>query len=162
MYNDSKSGPGERRTTVPVTLLVAEDDPDDRALIREALQECCDIDRLHFVSDGEELINYLRGREDYADRRANPLPRLILLDLKMPKKDGFDVLAEIRGDPKLRSIPVVVLSTSRSEADVVRSYDLGVNSYISKPHTFHELVQAMRTLVQYWFDIVSLAPVGGD
>ena len=161
MYNDSKSGPGERRTTVPVTLLVAEDDPDDRALIKEALQECCDVDHLHFVPDGEELMEYLRGRGRYADRRANPLPRLILLDLKMPKKDGFDVLTEAKGDRNLRQIPIVVLSTSRARTDVARSYELGVNSYISKPRTFSELVEAMETLVHYWFEIVNLAPGAG-
>ena len=157
MYASGARKPTQRRTT----LLAAEDDPDDRALISDALQECCDLADLRFVSDGEELMDYLRGRGRYADRRANPLPGLVLLDLKMPKKDGFDVLTEAKGDRILRQIPIVVLSTSRSEADVARSYELGVNSYISKPHMFSELVEAMRALVHYWFDVVSLAPAAG-
>jgi CheY-like chemotaxis protein len=157
MHTDGAREPTERRTTV----LIAEDDPDDRALISDALDECCDLANIRFVPDGEELMDYLRGRGRYADRRANPPPGLVLLDLKMPKKDGFDVLTEAKGDRRLRRIPVVVLSTSRSEADVARSYELGVNSYISKPHTFDELVHAMETLVHYWFDIVDLAPAAG-
>jgi CheY-like chemotaxis protein len=140
----------------PVTLLLAEDDPDDRLLARQALEKSRLPSDLRCVEDGEELLDYLRRRGKYADPKASPRPGLILLDLNMPRKDGREALREIKSDPKLRSIPVVVLTTSKSEEDVVRTYNLGVNSYIAKPVRFAALVEVMQALGKYWFEIVEL------
>ena len=149
---------------VPVTILVADDDADDRMLARRALGAARLANDVRFVSDGEELMDYLGRRGRYADPALAPRPGLLLLDLNMPRKDGFACLREIRLDPELRRIPVVVLTTSRAEEDVYRSYDLGVNSFISKPITFAGLVEAMQVLGRYWLQIVELpadAPGGG-
>jgi CheY-like chemotaxis protein len=136
---------------------MADDDEDDRVLTADALHRSRLINDLRFVEDGHELMQYLRQEGDYAPGgRPAPRPGLILLDLNMPKKDGREALAEIKGDPLLRSIPVVVLTTSKAEEDVVRTYDLGVNSFVSKPVTFEELAQVMQTLACYWFDLVEL------
>ena len=140
----------------PIVILMADDDPDDRDLASAALEESRLANRLHFVEDGQELLDYLRNRPPFEDAAKHPRPGLILLDLNMPKKDGREALAEIKADPTLRTIPVVVLTTSRAEEDVFRSYDLGVNSFISKPVTFDGLVQVMRVLGRYWFEIVEL------
>ena len=145
---------------VPVPILVADDDEEDRMLARRALDAARLANDVRFVSDGEELMDFLRRRGRYADPAAAPRPGLLLLDLQMPRKDGFACLREIRLDPELRRIPVVVLTTSRAEADVYRSYDLGVNSFISKPITFAGLVEAMQVLGRYWLQIVEL-PVDG-
>jgi CheY-like chemotaxis protein len=142
----------------PVTLLMADDDEDDRLMTREALAESRLTNPLHFVRDGEELMDYLYRRGKYADPVRYPFPGLILLDLNMPRKDGREALREIRADPNLRRIPVVVLTTSAAEEDVVRSYELGVNSFIVKPVTFGALVEVMRSLGHYWFEIVELPP----
>jgi len=144
-----------------ITILVADDDADDRMLAQDALEESRLANDLHFVEDGEELLDYLYARGKYQNA-APPRPGLILLDLNMPKKDGREVLREIKADENLRSIPVVVLTTSNAEADVFRSYDLGVNSYISKPVTFAGLVDVMKSLKQYWFEIVELPPSEGE
>lgn len=138
-----------------ITLLLAEDDPDDRVLIRDALREAKLANDLHTVEDGEELLDYLRRRGRYAGLPA-PRPGLILLDLNMPRKDGREALQEIKADPDLRQIPVVVLTTSKAEEDVARSYDLGANSFITKPVTFQSLIDVMCTLEKYWFEIVEL------
>lgn len=145
---------------VPVPILVADDDEEDRMLARRALDAARLANDVRFVSDGEELMDYLRRRGRYAGPGSAPRPGLLLLDLQMPRKDGFACLREIRLDPELRRIPVVVLTTSRAEADVYRSYDLGVNSFISKPITFAGLVDAMQVLGRYWLQIVEL-PVDG-
>jgi two-component system response regulator len=142
--------------STPIVILMADDDPDDRELAEAALQESRLANQLHFVEDGEQLMAYLRNQPPYEDRTAHPRPGLILLDLNMPRKDGREALAEIKADPQLRPIPVIVLTTSRAEEDVFRSYDLGVNSFISKPVTFDGLVQVMRVLGRYWFEIVEL------
>lgn len=139
----------------PITILMADDDSDDRSLTREALLEGHLANDLRFVNDGEELLEYLRGEGKYAGVDV-PRPGLILLDLNMPKKDGRIVLQEIKGDPVLRQIPVVVLTTSKADEDIYKSYDLGVNSYIVKPVTFDALVDIMQTLGKYWFEIVEL------
>lgn len=140
------------------TLLLADDDPDDRLLVRDALEEGCLVVDLRSVEDGEDLMNYLHRRGRYADPNESPHPALILLDLKMPRKDGHRALQEIKGDPDLRRIPVVVLTTSKAQEDVVRSYELGANSFIIKPANFGALVEAMKALKRYWFEIVALPP----
>jgi len=111
---------------------------------------------LRFVEDGEQLMDYLHRRNGYTDKSTSPRPGLILLDLNMPKMDGREALAEIRSDPDLRLIPVVVLTTSKAEEDICRTYDLGASSFITKPVAFEGLVDVMRTLQKYWFEIVEL------
>jgi CheY-like chemotaxis protein len=140
----------------PVTFLIAEDDPDDRLLIKEAFQESLVSNSVYFVEDGVELLNYLRWQDKYNDPAEAPTPDLILLDLNMPRKDGREALAEIKSDPNLRYIPVVVLTTSKAEEDIMRSYDIGAASYITKPVTFDGLVEAIKGLGQYWVQIVRL------
>jgi CheY-like chemotaxis protein len=144
----------------PITILIADDDPDDRFLAKEALEESRLANDIHFVEDGEELLEYLRheGRYEGGGARSSARPGLILLDLNMPREDGREALREIKADPILRQIPIVVLTTSKSEEDIVRTYDLGVNSFITKPVTFEGLVEVMRTLQKYWFEIVELPP----
>lgn len=138
----------------PIVILMAEDDPDDRMLVRDALRESRLLNELHCVQDGEELMEYLEQRGRYS--ASAPRPGLILLDLNMPRMDGREALQEIKANPALRRIPVVVLTTSKSEQDVLRSYDLGASSYICKPVTFQSLVDVMRDLGRYWFEIVEL------
>ena len=140
----------------PITILLADDDPDDRMLARDALDESRLANDLHEVCDGEELLEYLRRRGKYADPASAPRPGLILLDLNMPRKDGREALREIKADPELRSIPVVVLTTSQAEEDIYRTYDLGVSSFITKPVSFEGLVAVMKALGRYWFEIVEL------
>ncbi|WP_374601332.1 response regulator [Arenimonas sp.] len=145
----------------PITILMADDDPDDRLMTQEAFTECRLRNPLHFVSDGEELLDYLHRRGPYADEAAYPMPGLILLDLNMPRKDGREVLREIKDDPRLRYIPVVILTTSKAEEDVLRSYRDGVNSFISKPVTFAALLDVVQTLGKYWLQVVDL-PAGAE
>ncbi|HEV7585266.1 MAG TPA: response regulator [Solirubrobacteraceae bacterium] len=147
----------------PVTILLADDDEDDRVLTADALKRSRLLNDIRFVVDGEDLIHYLHGEGAYAPGGTPaPRPGLILLDLNMPKMDGREALAKIKGDPELRRIPIVVLTTSKAEEDIVRAYDLGVNSFISKPVTFEELATAMQTLAVYWFDLVELPQDGGN
>jgi len=141
----------------PITILMADDDVDDCSLTQEALQEGRLVNEIRFVRDGEELMDYLRRDGKYAGANI-PRPGLILLDLNMPKKDGRTTLKEIKDDPALRQIPVVILTTSKADEDIYRSYDLGVNSYIVKPVTFEALVDVLQTLEKYWFEIVELPP----
>lgn len=141
-----------------ISILMADDDAEDRHLAKKALAQARVANDLSVVEDGEELLEYLRREGRYATPGASTRPDLILLDLKMPKKDGREALREIRQDPDLRTIPVVVLTTSRAEEDIYRSYDLGANCYIAKPVTFEGLVKAMSTLGSFWFDIVQLPP----
>jgi CheY-like chemotaxis protein len=143
------------RRHAPITLLLADDDEEDRLMTQEALTESRLANDIRFVSDGEELTDYLFKRGGYDEANA-PTPGLILLDLNMPKKDGREALAEIKSDPKLRQIPVVVLTTSKAEEDIFRSYALGVSSFITKPVTFEGLVEAMSVFTHYWFEIVEL------
>lgn len=142
----------------PLPILIAEDDEDDRLLMQDAFTECCLSNPLFFVEDGEELLDYLYHRGDYTAAEQFPLPGLILLDLNMPKKDGREALAEIKQDAKLRQIPIVILTTSKEEEDVLRSYTLGVSSFIAKPVTFEQLVDVISCIGQYWFEIVVLPP----
>lgn len=135
------------------TVLMADDDEDDRLLARDAFQDCgVEVD-LRFVEDGIELLDYLNGHGPWANR---PTPALILLDLNMPRKDGREALAAIKANPALRRIPVIVVTTSKAEEDVLRSYDLGVSSFISKPVTYESLLSLIRTLSHYWFETVRL------
>jgi CheY-like chemotaxis protein len=139
-----------------VTILLADDDEEDRAMTISALRERRVANEIRCVGDGAELSDYLFNRGEYADADDHPKPGLILLDLNMPKKDGREVLAEIKADAVLRSIPVVVLTTSKAEEDIARTYDLGVNSFITKPVTFDGLVRAMDAFSRYWLEIVEL------
>lgn len=139
-----------------VDILMADDDPDDRLMADKALREYRLTNGIFFVEDGEELMDYLHHRGKYADAVQFPLPGLILLDLNMPRKDGREALAEIKSDSRLRRIPVVILTTSKAEEDILRSYDLGVNSYITKPVSFQGLAEALKILNMYWFQLVKL------
>jgi CheY-like chemotaxis protein len=141
-----------------ITILLADDDPDDRKLTHDAFMENRLANEFHAVEDGEELLDYLYRRGKYESLRGDPLPGLILLDLNMPRKDGREALKEIKADPDLRRIPIVVLTTSKAEEDIVRSYDLGVNSYVTKPVTFKSLVELIKVLGRYWFEVVELPP----
>ncbi|MGZ3691622.1 MAG: response regulator [Pseudobdellovibrio sp.] len=136
----------------PVPILIADDDQDDCLMIKEALEESRLLNQLHFVHNGEELIKYL----EHKSKAGHSLPGLILLDLNMPKKDGREALKEIKTNPQLRQIPVVVLTTSKAEEDIFKTYNLGVNSFITKPIAFDSLVTIMRELGRYWFEIVEL------
>lgn len=139
-----------------MTILLADDDEEDREMTVEALRTSRLANDVRIVEDGEELMDYLLRRGAYADPESAPVPGLVLLDLNMPKKDGREALFEIKSDSLLRKIPVIVLTTSKAEEDIYRSYDLGVNSFITKPVTFAGLAEAMKVLSQYWFEIVEL------
>jgi CheY-like chemotaxis protein len=141
-----------------ITILIAEDDADDRLLAQRALKRSRLYNDVHFVENGEELLDYLYQRGIYAEASAAPRPGLILLDLNMPKKSGREALAEIKADPTLRTIPIVVLTTSKAEEEIHRSYDLGANSFIIKPVTFEAMVDIMKAVTSYWFSIVELPP----
>ncbi|MBM3522386.1 MAG: response regulator [Alphaproteobacteria bacterium] len=143
-----------------ITILVAEDDPDDRILLRDAFVENRLSNELRFVADGEELLDYLRHAGDYADARRAPTPGLILLDLNMPRMDGREALRIIKSDPQLQRIPIVVLTTSKAEEDIVRTYGLGVSSFIAKPVSFDGLIEVVRVLTSYWIQIVELPTSG--
>jgi CheY-like chemotaxis protein len=137
----------------PICILMADDDEDDRAATRDGFKQNRMLNDFHTVNDGEALLSFLRREGKYADA---PRPGLILLDLNMPKKDGREALSEIKRDPHLRSIPIVVLTTSSQEEDILRSYDLGANSYITKPVTFDALVKVLGALGEYWVQVVQL------
>jgi CheY-like chemotaxis protein len=145
-----------QKTGTAITILIADDDAEDRAMTEEALREARLANDLRFVEDGVELLAYLQRTGKYAAPGAAPLPGLLLLDLNMPRKDGREALREIKSDETLRRIPVVVLTTSDADEDIYRSYDLGVNSFITKPVTFAGLVRAMRVIGAYWFELVQL------
>jgi CheY-like chemotaxis protein len=150
-----------RESLDPIAILMAEDDPDDCLLARLALKQARLANPLHIVQDGEQLMDYLRCRGAYSAPGAAPRPGLILLDLNMPRMDGRDALGEIKSDPGLRRIPVVALTTSRAEEDILRTYELGVNSYCTKPVPFDGLVALLKSLTDYWFQIVELPKNAG-
>jgi len=137
-------------------ILMADDDDDDRLLAQDALSESELEGALHFVENGEDLLDYLWRRGKYEPPAEAPRPGLILLDLNMPRKDGREALREIKTDPELRRIPVVVLTTSKADTDIGAIYELGANSFISKPFQFEALVKVMQVLGQYWFKTVEL------
>jgi CheY-like chemotaxis protein len=143
---------------IPVSILMAEDDPDDRLLTQEALEEARLANELYFVKDGEELMEYLCHEGRYINPDTAPRPGVILLDLNMPRKDGREALKEIKENPELRRIPVIVLTTSKAEEDILKSYDLGVSGYVTKPVFLEQLVEVMRMIGKYWFEIVELPP----
>lgn len=142
-----------------IVILIADDDAEDRMLLKEALEENRLKNTIQFVENGEELMDYLYHKGRFADIEKYSTPGLILLDLNMPKKDGREALKEIKEDSHLRLIPVVVLTTSKAEEDILNTYDLGVSSYITKPVTFGSLVDTMKKLTQYWFEIVELPKI---
>jgi CheY-like chemotaxis protein len=147
---------------LPITILMADDDEDDRMMAREAFREARLANDLRFVGDGEELLEYLRRQGRYADPATSPTPGLILLDLNMPKKNGREALRELKADPTLHRLPVVVLTTSQDEEDICRSYELCAASYITKPVSFEGLVNVIRTLGQYWLEVVALPGKHGE
>lgn len=140
----------------PLKILMADDDDDDKLLTQDALIESRVLNELYFVSNGVELLSYLRGEGIYQDREKYPFPSIVLLDLNMPKMDGREALAAIKADPNLRSIPVVILTTSKAEEDMIKGYNLGAASYIAKPVTFDALVELMTTVGKYWVEFVEL------
>jgi CheY-like chemotaxis protein len=140
----------------PIIILLADDDEDDRMLAKDALAESRLANDLHMVEDGEELMAYLQRQGKYRNLVESPRPGLILLDLNMPRKDGREALKEIKADASLRQIPIVILTTSQAEEDIYRTYDLGANSFITKPVMFESLVKVMKDIGTYWFEIVEL------
>jgi len=154
--------PDDARSRQPVTILMADDDRDDREMTADAFKECRLFNPLRFVVDGEELMDYLKRRNRFNDDVAYPMPGLILLDLNMPRKDGREALREIKADPTLSEIPVVVLTTSKAEEDIVMSYRDGANSFITKPVTFSALLDVVQTLGKYWLQIVDLPAPESD
>lgn len=145
-----------------LVIVMADDDDDDYLLTKKALQESRLLNKLHRVSDGEELLDYLRNSAPYQDSQKYERPGVILLDLNMPRKDGREALKEIKSDPKLASIPVVVFTTSKAEEDIYKTYQLGVNSFITKPVTFDNLVRVIQAIGNYWFEIVELPTKDGN
>ena len=146
------------RSTFPVRIVVADDDADDRMMIKDAFEESKLGNEIDFVEDGVELLEYLRCEGKYASLAGKPYPGFILLDLNMPRKDGRTVLKEIKNDPLLHRIPVIVLTTSKAEEDIIKTYNLGVNSFICKPVSFDKLVDIVKTIGHYWIEIVALPP----
>ncbi len=142
--------PRERRTR---TILMVDDDADDCTLVREALVEIGAVHDLRCAGDGEELFEYLERRGRFAARATAPRPDLILLDLQMPRKNGRESLRQLKSEPAWRRIPVVVLTTSTAPGDVNYAYEMGVNSYVTKPTTFRTLVDAVRLIIEYWFEL---------
>lgn len=140
----------------PITILMADDDVDDRQMAKEAFIESKLHNDLRFVEDGVELMDYLNRRGKYVDPETSPFPGLLLLDLNMPRKDGWEALQEIKADPKLRMLRIVILTTSKAEEDILRSYGLSVASYITKPVTFSGLLEVVQVLGKYWLEIVEL------
>lgn len=139
-----------------VVIVVADDDEDDRIMTLEAFGESRILNEVRFVEDGVELLDYLSRRGKFADPETSPRPGLILLDLNMPRMDGREALRRIKSDENLRSIPVTVFSTSKAEEDVIRSYDLGVNCFITKPVSFSGLVDVIQQMGSFWFELVEL------
>ncbi|XDD51215.1 response regulator [Leptospira sp. WS92.C1] len=146
----------ETKNQNSIHILVAEDDPDDRLLMRDGFRENNLINPLHFVKDGEELFEFLQNKGEYSDSLKYPKPGFILLDLNMPKMDGREALRTIKSIPELKKIPVIVLTTSREEEDMLQTYDLGANSFIRKPVDFSAFMETIRTLGEYWLEIVEL------
>ncbi len=144
-----------------IVILMADDDEDDVLLTQKALRQGKLLNELYCVRDGEELLDYLLHRGAYSDPEKAPRPGVILLDLNMPRKDGREALREIKANPELNDIPVVVFTTSKAEEDIYRSYKLGVNSFITKPVTFERLIEVMQMIGKYWFEIVTLPPEEG-
>lgn len=146
------------RNNSPVRIVVADDDADDRMMIKDAFEESKLSNPVDFVEDGVQLLEYLRREDPYQKLASQPYPGFILLDLNMPRKDGRTVLKEIKSDPILHRIPIVILTTSKAEEDIIKTYNLGVNSFICKPVSFDKLVDIVKTVGHYWIEIVALPP----
>jgi CheY-like chemotaxis protein len=142
----------------PIRIVVADDDADDRMMIKDAFGESKLSNPVDFVEDGMELMQYLRREDKYAHLSNQPYPGFILLDLNMPRKDGRTALKEIKENPALHRIPIVILTTSKAEEDILKTYNLGVNSFICKPVSFDKLVDIVKTVGHYWIEIVALPP----
>lgn len=143
------------RKLKPIVILMADDDEDDRMMTEKAMKKNRLANEIKFTVDGEDLMDYLYCRKSYTHETA-PAPDLILLDLNMPKKDGIEALKEIKSNKDFKSIPVIVLTTSSAEEDIIKSYELGVNSFITKPVTFEGLVKVIKEIDNYWFELVKL------
>ncbi len=143
-------------------ILMVDDDEDDRMMTEKALRKNRVINPIQFLSDGEELLDYIKRKGKFSDPGASPRPCFVLLDLNMPRMDGRKALLFLKADPELKKIPVVVLSTSSAEEDILRSYNLGANSFITKPVTFDGLVSTMESLKNYWLEIVELPTNNGN
>lgn len=146
----------EAKPVKRVKILMADDDAEDRILTKEAFEESYLLNDLEFVEDGQELMDYLNKEGKYANVENHTLPGLILLDLNMPRKDGREALREIKSHPVFRKIPVIILTTSKAHQDIIRTYDLGVNCFITKPVSFQELIEVTRALGRFWLEIVEL------
>lgn len=146
------------RKPVPATVLMADDDPDDCLFVRDAFKQTRMVRDFRCVEDGQELLAYLRREGKYSDISLSPPPDLVLLDLNMPVKDGREALREIKSSPELRTIPIVVLTTSGEERDIARSYELGASSFITKPADFSDFIDLAKTIESYWFEWVKLPP----
>jgi CheY-like chemotaxis protein len=146
------NGNGQQRKCI----LVADDDADDRELIKVAFEENAANVEINFVENGEELLHYLHRQGKYAEEGKYPYPSLILLDLNMPKKDGREALRSIKEDLALKALPIVILTTSTAPKDVAKCYELGVNSYMIKPTNFTDLIQFAGMIYSYWFNTVQL------
>jgi len=140
-------------------ILLVEDNPDDEELTRLAFEECRLANRLVIVRDGQEALDYLFAAGEYADRDTSEMPQVILLDLKLPKIDGLEVLYRVRADERTKLLPVVVLTSSKEEQDMVESYSIGANSYIQKPVDYNQFVDAVRQLGLYWLVLNQTVPV---
>ncbi len=145
-----------KKGSKPITILMADDDQDDCLLVKEAFSENNFEDEIRFVADGEDLMDYLYRRGKFAEPASAPLPDLILLDLNMPRKDGREALREIKSSRDFRHIPIIVLTTSHEQDDIIRSYRVGANSFITKPSSFEELLTLVEHLGRYWIEIVEL------
>jgi CheY-like chemotaxis protein len=146
------------RMSQPIRIVVADDDEDDRLMIEDAFKESMVSNPVDFVEDGVQLLDYLLRRGKYEHLANQPYPGIILLDLNMPRMDGRTVLRELKSSRELQRIPVVILTTSKAEQDIVQTYGLGVSSFITKPVTFESLMDVVRVLNKYWVEIVSLPP----
>jgi CheY-like chemotaxis protein len=139
----------------PIEILLAEDNPGDVRLTEKAFEQGGVINNLHVVNDGVEAMQFLHSEGDYAD---TPRPDLILLDLNMPRKDGKEVLADVKSDPEFKRIPVVILTSSEAEEDIVRSYDLHANAYMTKPVDFDGFLDVVESIEQFWLSVVKRPP----
>lgn len=146
--------------TNPLVILMADDDEDDCLLVKKALEQSTLASHLSFVGNGEELMNYLFHRGEHASLEKSPMPDLILLDLNMPRMNGLEALERIKSSRELRHIPVLILTTSRSDYDVSESYSLGANSFLTKPVNFKGLIDMMDAIKSYWFEVVELPKEG--
>jgi CheY-like chemotaxis protein len=144
------------------TVLLVEDNPDDVLLMQRAFRKANLINPLAVVTDGEQAIDYLAGTGPYSDRTQHPLPVLVLLDIKLPRKSGHEVLAWLKQHPSLKRVPVVMLTSSNETADVNRAYDLGANSYLVKPVSFDDLFEMVKTLQPYWMIMNQKPDISGS